>query len=212
MSDEKNSQIVSDIQQLQTIEKELFDELQLGISNNTISSQEKEALLSKVNVLTQIRINLYKTLNNSYDQNTANLQSAKTVLDTQNEAIYAVEQELNTMKEEQHGMVGATGPGGEQTGVDSYKRLTLNNIYYAKWYEEHGLIFRNIFFFVVAIGIVYVSKNAIGYPDFIYNILMTITVFYGLYIIGNQIIVSRSRDNLDYDKYDWNFDIEGAPA
>jgi hypothetical protein len=219
MSDEKNSQIVYDIQQLQGVEKELYSELQSGISSNTIRKDEKEALLSKINVLTQIRMNLYKTLNNSYDERTTNLESAQTLLDTQTDAIYMVEQELNNMKQSRQGSssmtstggVGAGNPGAPMTETDSYRRLTLNNIYYAKWYAEHALIFRNIYLFVIAVGILYLSHNMLQYPKIIYNLLMTACVCAGLFIVSKQIMIARSRDNLDYDKYDWNFDIKDAP-
>ena len=59
-----NEQILNDIQALQQIEKQLFENLE---SNPQLSSEEQQKIISKINQLSNMRINLYQTLSGVND-------------------------------------------------------------------------------------------------------------------------------------------------
>ena len=44
----KNTQTLTDIQDLQTIETELFTTLETGMTNNSLSSVQKQSILDKI--------------------------------------------------------------------------------------------------------------------------------------------------------------------
>ena len=56
---QNNEQILNDIQNLQQLEKEVFNNLE---TNSNLSSTEQQKLVSKINDLSNMRINLYKTI------------------------------------------------------------------------------------------------------------------------------------------------------
>ena len=94
-SQQTNEQILNDIQTLQTMEQQLFSNLE---NNPNLSTQQQQQIVEKMNQLSNMRINLYQTLSgvNSYYQNA--LSSSQGTLKEQTTAIYIVENELNTAK------------------------------------------------------------------------------------------------------------------
>ena len=89
---DKKRQIISDIEMLQKIEKDLFSSLENN--QNTLTKEEVQSTIEKINNVSDMRITLYKTLNemNSFFQSTLT-NSANTLTD-QSVALNIVEQEL----------------------------------------------------------------------------------------------------------------------
>jgi hypothetical protein len=54
-----NEEILNDIQSLQTIEQDLISSLD---ANHSLTSQQQEQIINKINSISQMRINLYETL------------------------------------------------------------------------------------------------------------------------------------------------------
>ena len=92
---ERNAQSLTDIQSLQTIEQELFNTLE---TNTSLSVTEQQKLISKINDLSNFRINMYQTLGgiNGFFNNA--LSSSLGTLKEQTVAIGIVESELNRSK------------------------------------------------------------------------------------------------------------------
>ena len=57
--EENNSQILNDIQSLQTIEQELFNNLE---NQPDLSTDQQQQIISKINNISNMRVNLYQTL------------------------------------------------------------------------------------------------------------------------------------------------------
>ena len=58
--DENNQQILTDIQSLQNIEQSLFASLE---ENPSLSTEEQQQIINKINDVSSMRMNLYQTLN-----------------------------------------------------------------------------------------------------------------------------------------------------
>ena len=87
-SQQTNEQILNDIQTLQTMEQQLFSNLE---NNPNLTTQQQQEIVQKMNQLSNMRINLYQTLSgvNSYYQNALN--SSQGTLKEQTAAIYIVD-------------------------------------------------------------------------------------------------------------------------
>ena len=83
-SQQTNEQILNDIQTLQTMEQQLFSNLE---NNPNLTTQQQQQLVEKMNQLSNMRINLYQTLSgvNSYYQNA--LSSSQGTLKEQTTAL-----------------------------------------------------------------------------------------------------------------------------
>ena len=94
--EETNTQILSDIQNLQSFEQEMFSDLE---ENPSLTQQEQQAIIQKINQVSSMRLNLYKTLSGvtGYFQNS--LYNSQGTLEEQVTAIDIVEQELNRAKQ-----------------------------------------------------------------------------------------------------------------
>ena len=68
---DNNEQILNDIQSLQQIEQQLFNNLE---TNTNLKPEDQQKLIEKMNQLSNMRINLYQTLSgvNNYYENAVN--------------------------------------------------------------------------------------------------------------------------------------------
>jgi len=119
-----NQEILTDIQSLQGIEQNLFNSLE----NPNLTSEEQESIINKINRISEMRINLYKTLTgvNSFFQQA--LSNSRGTLTEQTAAIGVIEDELNQAKKRLREL--------EQEKNNKIRLVEINN-YYSQQYEEY---------------------------------------------------------------------------
>ena len=195
-----NEQILNDIQTLQTMEQQLFSNLE---NNPSLTTQQQQQIIEKMNQLSNMRINLYQTLsgvNNYYEKA---LYSSQGTLKEQTAAIYIVESELNTAKRRLDAL---------STEKNNKIRLVEINNYYGDKYVEHGNLMKIIIFMLVPIIILAILNNNGILPNAIYYILIIIIAAIGGYHFWMRLGSIITRDNMNYQTYDWYFDPSTAPT
>jgi hypothetical protein len=199
-AEETNDQLVTDIQSLQTMEQELFSSLE---NNPNLTNEQQQKIVEKMNQLSNIRINLYQTLSgvNNYYQNA--LSSSQGTLKEQTNAIYIVESELNQSKRRLDLL--------NQEKNNKIRLVEINN-YYGDKYAEHGNLMKIIILTLVPIIILALLNNKGILPDSIYYGLTVIIAFIGGYFFWLRFGSIITRDNMDYQTYDWYFDPASAPT
>jgi len=197
---QNNEQILNDIQSLQQMEQDLFNSLE---TNTNLTPQQQEKIIEKMNQITNMRINLYQTLsgvNNFYD--TA-LKSSAGTLKEQTNAIGIVESELNRSKARLQLL---------ESEKNNKIRLVEINDYYGDKYAEHSQLMKIIIFTLVPIIILVFLNNKGILPSMIYNILLVIISLIGAYYMWNRYFSIITRDNMNYQEYDFYFDPNKAPT
>lgn len=196
---ESNQDILNDIQNLQKIEQELFNSLE---TNPNLSVQQKEKITKKIDQITNMRINLYKTLSdvNGFFQNS--LKSSHGTLNDQSVAISIVESELNKMKENLNLL---------QTEKNNKMRIIQINKYYGDKYAEHSSLMKIIIFTLVPVIILTIINRTGILPSIVYYILLCIIVGVGAYYFWYRYSSIITRDPLNYNEYDWDFNVRTAP-
>lgn len=199
-AEQTNDQLVTDIQSLQTMEQELFSSLE---NNPNLTNDQQQKIVEKMNQLSNMRINLYQTLSgvNNYYQNALN--SSQGTLKDQTAAIYIVESELNQSKRRLE-LLNAE--------KDNKIRLVEINNYYGEKYAEHGNLMKIIIFTLVPIIILALLNNKGILPNSIYYGLTVIIAFIGGYFFWIRFGSIVTRDNMNYQTYDWYFDPASAPT
>jgi len=195
-----NAQILNDIQTLQTMEQQLFSNLE---NNPSLTTEQQKQIIEKMNQLSNMRINLYQTLsgvNNYYEKA---LYSSQGTLKEQTAAIYIVESELNTAKRRLDAL---------NMEKNNKIRLVEINNYYGDKYAEHGNLMKIIIFMLVPIIILAILNNNGILPNAIYYILIIIIAAIGGYNFWMRLGSIITRDNMDYQTYDWYFDPSTAPT
>lgn len=199
---ERNIQTLNDIQNLQKIEQGLFNTLEQSLLVNKLPEESKDNIINKINEVSQMRINLYKGLGgmNMFFQN--NLNASTNSLSEQTTAIEIVEKELNESKK-------------RLEMIEQYKankmRIVEINTYYGERYNEHATIMKIIIFMFLPILILAILANKGLIPQFLYKILWIVIFVIGVVMLGMTLISIANKDNMNYQEYDWYFNIANAP-
>jgi hypothetical protein len=197
---ENNEQILNDIQSLQQMEQQLFSNLE---SNPNLSPTQQQEIIEKMNQLSNMRINLYQTLSsvNNYFENAVNTTTG--TLKEQETAIQIVESELNRAKarlkileEEKNNKI----------------RLVEINTYFGDKYAEHSILMKIIIFTLIPVIILAFLNNKGILPNTIYYILLVIISVIGAIFFWKRFASIISRDNMNYQEYNWYFNPNSAPT
>jgi membrane-bound ClpP family serine protease len=134
--------ILTNIENLQTLEKELFSKLEQ--SNDTLTDDQLQELIDQINNISETRIQLYASLGDVNSFYSSNLQSTSTTLNTQTQVIQIVESQLNEYKKRLQNM---------EEDKWSKLRLVQINYYYSQMYQDHR---RFIMWILAAVTIIFI--------------------------------------------------------
>ena len=197
---QNNEQILSDIQSLQKMEQQLFNNLE---TNTNLTSQQQQQIVEKMNQLSNMLINLYQTLSgvNNFFQNA--LSSSIGTLREQTVAIGIVENELNRAKKRLDLL---------EYEKNNKIRLVEINDYYGDKYAEHSQLMKIIIFTLIPVIILAILNNKGILPNTFYYVLLIIITIIGAYFFWRKIASILMRDNMNYQEYNWNFNSNNAPS
>jgi len=195
---QNNEQILNDIQSLQQMEQQLFKSLE---TNTSLTSQQKQQIIEKMNQLSNMRINLYQTLSGVNDFFKNALTTSVGTLKEQTVAISIIESELNKSKRRLQAL---------ETEKNNKIRLVEINDYYKDKYAEHSQLMKIIIFTLVPIIILAILNNKSILPNTIYYILVVIISIIGAYFFWSTFASIIMRDNMNYQEYAWNFNPNSA--
>jgi hypothetical protein len=196
---QENSQdMINDIQSLQTMERQLFNSLE---TNPNLSSEQKTQIITKIGQLSTMRINLYQTMGgvNTFFQSA--LSSSQGTLREQTSAIQIIEEELNQAKAQLSDM---------KAEKNNKLRLVEINNYFGEKYSEHAALMKILIFTLVPVIILAVLYNKQILPKTAYYILTAIITLIGVIFFWRRFVSIISRNNMDYQSYDFYFDPSGA--
>jgi hypothetical protein len=193
-------QILNDIESLQQLEQPLLNSLE---TNPNLTPQEQQKIIEKMNQISNMRINLYETTGNvnTFFQNA--LTSSVGTLKEQVVAIGIVENELNQSKKRLELL--------ESERNNKIRLVEINN-YYGDKYAEHSQIMKIVIFTLIPVIILVVLNNKGILPTSIYTALLIIISAIGGYFFWIRLASIISRDNMNYQEYNWYFDPNSAPT
>ena len=193
-----NQEILTDIQSLQGIEQNLFNSLE----NPNLTSEEQESIINKINRISEMRINLYKTLTgvNSFFQQA--LSNSRGTLTEQTAAIGVIEDELNQAKKRLREL--------EQEKNNKIRLVEINN-YYSQQYEEYSNMMKLVILILIPVILLTVLKQIGILPYNWYYIFVTIIAIIGSVRFLRLVWSIVNRDAMNYQEYDWYFDKANAP-
>lgn len=196
---ERNQQVLNNISQLQTQEKELY----ASLDNVRLSSEQKQQIINRINEISQMRMNLYAGLKDMYSYYQQNVAASRTTLGQSVAAVDVLENELNQSKIRMNLIED-----------QKYNKLRLVeiNTYFGKRYNAHSQLMKTIVIICIPVIILAVLANRDILPPNIYKLLTVIILVIGAVVIGLQLIDISNRDNMNWDEYNWYFDKSKAPS
>ena len=196
---ERNHQVLNHISQLQIQEKELYQQL----DDVSLSDEQKQSIIGKINEISQIRLNLYEGLKDMFLYYQENISVANTTLGQSVIAVDVIETELNQLKKQINVM---------EDRKNNKLRLVEINTYFGKRYNAHANLMKTIVIICIPIIILAILTNNGLLPSTIYKVLVIIILVIGSIFVGMQIIDMSNRDDMNWDEYNWNFNKSQAPV
>ena len=192
--------IITNISELQDMEQQLQNSLD---ANSSLNATQKQKIVAKINQISTIRANLYATigdLNNGYVDN---LTSTQNILGDQLAAIQIIEKELEESRNSLR----------EKTELkNNTQRMIEINSYYGDKYAESTDLMKIIIYMLVPIIILALLNRYNLIPVNVYYVLVVIIgVISGIYICYRLSYI-WSRNNMEYDTFDWRFAAKDAPG
>ena len=168
---ERNDQLINNIKTLQTTEMKLYDSLE----NQSLSADQRKQIIDKINQISQMRINLYANLKDSYSSYQQNVSSSRNIENDQMVSVDVIENELNDSKRRLNLI---------EEQKNNKIRLVEINTYYGKQYNAHKEIMQIIVIMCIPILILTVLANKGIIPSKLNIIITGLIIVFGLTIIG----------------------------
>jgi hypothetical protein len=198
-SQDRQKQTLNSIQNLQQMEKDLYNQLEqkAATGGDTVS---QDTIINKINELSQIRINMFKELNDMYKDTQGRVSQTRIDLVDQMTVAGVVENELNNAKQN----LSALSDDKTQK-----MRMVELNTYYSQKYKEYTKLMKLVIYFSVPILLLAILRKKDLVPRNIINIIIV-----GLIIIGGVVFIRKlmdlsSRSNMNFDEYDWGWKSSG---
>ena len=196
---ERNEQVLKNISQLQAQEKKLYNSL----DDVNLSSEQKKQVISKINEISQMRINLYSRINDIYKLYQTNVSESEASLEQQILALDILEKELNQSKHRMNLI---------EEQKNNKLRLVEINTYYSKKYQSYSKILKTIFITCLVIILLVILNNVGILPPIIPQMLISVVLVIGGWIVGLQIIKIYNKSNMNWDEYSLYFNQKTAPS
>ena len=192
--EEKSTELINDIQNLQTIEMDLFANLEKGLANITFTEDDKKNLVDQINKISTISVQFFSMLHAMNEHYQGTVSNSGNVINQQLNAVIIVENELNESKARVKRI---------EEDKNNKLRLVEINTYYGEKYADHADIMKTVVYFCIPLILLALLANMNILPGFIYKILMVIILFFAVIIIGWKLIIAMSHDNMNYQEYIW---------
>ena len=210
---ERHAQTLSSIKELQNIEKQLYSQLNLNVASNTPNKFTQEQIITRINELSQMRIDLFNNLQDMYKFTQDNVVNSRNNLVQELTNVKIVENELNDAKKNL-----------DQLKQNKYNKLRMVeiNTYQSEYYKGYINLFKIIIYVlipIVILGILVKSNiipdNRVASQSSINNILiscMVIAFFVGGYYVLREWYDLSMRDNMNFNEYRWDYDPSLNPT
>lgn len=198
--EEKHRDTIQNIENLQELEKYMFQNLQKLSPDNSQSAMEQEAVINKINELKNIRTGLMQQLSLTYKEKQEELNSEREDLSDKIAQVGIVENELD--KARQNISVLENEKNNKLRMVQLYE-------YQRKRYGAYTDVVKYILYgslIILGLGLL-IKYNPIPFiPGHVYSLLIIVTIAVTTVLVVRKIFDIRSRDNMDFDRYDFSFD------
>lgn len=194
------------IEKLQTIQKNLFTDLEKLAGSPNIADegiqQQINDKFAQIDNLTKLRTNIFETVKANYGITQSDFNIQRRSYAQQLVALNIIENDLtNTTNQLKKSM----------TIRDNAERMVGVNNYYTRRYESHADIMKHIIFYCgVIILAIFLMKMGVVTEE-ITSLIIIIALCIGIIVVGKKVYDLSRRNNIDYDKYNFPFDITKVP-
>ena len=194
------SDIVANIQNLQTVEQSLIDQLDSYTSKSGGFVETDPIIVdivTKINAIADSRIVMFKTISANANILQTGVSQSRIDLVSQLTLLQVVEDQLNAAKEKIQRLNNRN---------DTQMRLVEINTYYGQRYESQSNLMKKIIMVCIPILILFILKKKGFIPETIANYVIGIVIAVSAIYIITSIWDIFTRSNMDFNTYDWEFE------
>ena len=184
--------IVAEIASLKQVEQDLYYMLDALKSSNSLDPDTLTAYLTKIENVDKLRVQLYKNLITNYEIYQNHVIDASNTADQIDKAANIVTTAFSStdaLKDERN----------------NAQRYVEVNTYYAKRYNYLTDVVKIIIYICIVMIVLSSLANNGLIPEWLYSWALVILLVFGLYFLGKKIFLLFNIDNMNFDRYDWNF-------
>lgn len=197
--EEMHQNTIQEIENLQEMEKYMFQNLQ-KLAPGGESALEQEAVIGKINDLKNIRTNLLKQLAIDYSTTQEDLNDERNALADKLTQVKIVEEELDRAR---------SNVSMLENDANNKKRMVQIYEYQRKRYAAYTDVMRTVVYCTIAILVfaLLMKYHPIpAIPKEVYTMSIVASICVTVVILIYKIIDINSRNNLNFDQYDFAFD------
>ena len=184
--------------------KGLNDEIntEIGAINSATSETNLEISVTKLQNIRNEQEEIYELLKSINQTLYSNFVSAKTLNDHQNSLATKLSDYKGDIENDISALEGET---------DHKVRLSKINKYYGDKYDAHSQLVKLIIKILIPFIVLAVLKNKGFLPEDAFNALILVIIVIGGILFFKKYKDVVSRDNMNYQEYDWRFRQDLAP-
>ena len=191
--------IMANITELQQMEQQLINSLD---TNPSFTATQTQEIIAKIKQISTIRANLYATIGNVNNNYVDKLTTSQNILGDQLAAIQIIENELEISRNSLQ----------ENDDIkNNTQRMIEINSYYGEKYADSSNLMKIMIYMLIPIIILAMLNRYNILPTNIYYVLVAIVALIASIYLWTGLFSMWSRNNMEYDTYDWNFVAKNAP-
>ena len=192
-----HEQTLSSIKQLQQMEREMYAKLDTSTGNKTLTEDEQEQIINRINKLSAMRMNLFQSLKDVYTYEQGNVSETRDALVNQITTVKIVENELNNAKQ--------TLSALEKEKFNKLRMVEINT-YFGQRYGAQADVMKLIVLFCIPLLILAILMNKSIISFNVGSTLITLIIIIGLFFIGHKLWDISRRSNMNFSEYQWYWD------
>ena len=190
------SSTTSDIQNLQTIETELLQNLEMNLAQGNLTTTEVDSAISQINAIASMRMNLYDSLGNYNEFYQTNLKMANNTLYQQTQVLDILESKLNDNRKKIIALA---------ENKNNNIRLAEINSYYSEKYKAQARFMKIVIILILPILIcaIFVKRGLL--PYIVFKVVSVIVGVIAFFFLVNQLYFFSTRNNMVYQQTNMQF-------
>lgn len=199
-SEDRKSSILNNIKQLQEMESSLYKKLEASAASDSSTTQQ-EAIVNKINELSTMRMTMFSELDSLFKSTQGRVAQSRIDLVDQLTTTGVMETELNNTKSNLNYL---------RSNKDNKMRMVEINTYYASKYQAQSGLMKLIILVCIPLLVLAILSKKNILPTNIANGLIGLIIVVGGFIIIKRTLNLSSRNNMNYDEFDWVWDPDAS--
>ena len=196
-SENRQESILKNIKQLQEMESSLYTQLEASSGSTT----QQESIVNKINELSTMRMTMFSELDSLFKSTQGRVAQSRIDLVDQLTTTGVMETELNNTKSNFNHLT---------SNKDNKMRMVEINTYYASKYQAQSGLMKLIILVCIPLLILAILSKKNILPTNIANGLIGLIIVVGGFIIIKRALNLSSRNNMNYDEFDWVWDPDAT--